>query len=548
MKKFLAILISVLMVFQLAACSGSTASQESENSTAVNAETKSEQTQQAADAQTGEAQEQTEEAVLWSESDETLKVVLDIEPAALYTQFGSMTTAVIVTTSCLYDYLVYWDNTAHDVVPGIAESWENVDEYRWRFHLKEGVTTAKGTPFTAEDVLYTFKVGCDGPDVSSYSRLFDIDNFEVEDDYTIIIATLSVAPKLPEVLTKSCYAMLSKADAESSGGIEAQQLNPQCGTGKYVLDSWVSGQKITMVRNENYWNKENDPVYFKSVEFTFVGDAATRMMSLQSKEADFVYGLTSAQIQSLESDPSVDAYANHTPGAEVVSFNCGAAPFDNEDVRKAVCMLIDPLECMTFGTGGLSDVTNSMLGTTNKYYSAPAYDHQVDIAQAKSLLAGAGYANGLTIDLQYSSNSPVYEVIQRQLAEGGVTLNLIPVEYATLKVAQRNGEYAMTIGPIKTADIVQTFMTLDARVGYTLNAGGCQCSDQELYDLLDAVYHEFDEAKSAEGFAKIQDYVREHNIAIGLYDTLTYAAVNSEYTAPNFDLAGSFNLSYIHSK
>ena len=89
---------------------------------------------------------------------------------------------------------------------------------------------------------------------------------------------------------------------------------------------------------------------------------------------------------------------------------------------------------------------------------------------------------------------------------------------------------------------------MDARVGYTLNAGGCQCSDQELLDLLDSVYDEFDEEKSKEGLAKIQDYVREHHIAFGLYDTLTYAAVNAKYTAPNFDLAGSFNLAYIHGK
>lgn len=478
-------------------------------------------------------------------SNETFRVVLDTEPTGLYPQFGNMVQSTITIAHCLFEQLVYWDTAQDALIPGLAESWENIDDLHWRLHIREGVIAEDGTPFTANDVYYSFKVGCEGTDVSSYSRIFNMDEFEVEDDYTIVIATNSCNPKLMESLTKSAYAMLSESSVENSGGLESQQLNPHCGTGKYILDEYASGQYIRLVRNENYWN-QNDLGYFASIEFTFVSDAATRLMSLQSGEADYVNSLIATQIFGLLDSTEINALATETPGAEVIVFNCAVEPFNNELVREAVFYLVDPEECALLVTNGMSSVTNSMLGTTNSYYTEPEnYSREVDVEKAKEILTEAGYPNGLTIDIQYTGSSTVYEIVQNQLSKGGITLNLIPVEYATLKVAQRTGEYQMVITSLKVADIMQTFQTIDARVGYAMNAGGCQCSDEEVYEILDNVYYEFDEDAAINYYYELQDYVREHNIIIGLYNTMTYNAISSDFTTPIFDLAGSVDISSV---
>lgn len=478
-------------------------------------------------------------------SDETLHVVLDAEPTALYPQFGNMAQGMITVGECMYEYLVYWDSDSGSVVPGLATSWEAVDASHWRFHLREGVTAEDGSPFTAEDVLYSFQVGCDGTDVAAWSRMFDMDGFEVEDDHTIIIATKSPAPKLPEVLTKSAYGMLSQSAVENSGGLEAQQLAPHGATGKYVFDEWASGQYIRLVRNENYWNQD-DLGYFAEIEFTFVGDAATRVMSLQSGESAYTYNLTMAQIQSLEGNSIVRPCVYESPNAYCVIFNCGKAPFDDARVREAIYCLVNADECTQLTTGGVASVSNSMLGTTSPYYSSPAdVDRTVDIDRAKALLTEAGYADGLSISAKFSGDSTLYEVIQSQLRKGGVELELIPTEYAGLKSSMREGTYDLYIDVVKTTDIIQTFQLLDARVGYANNAGGCQCTDEELFAILDEVYAELDDAAALEKYAELQDYVRENHVIIGLYDSLVYTAMSNDYSDPVFDMTGSVNLSSV---
>lgn len=478
-------------------------------------------------------------------SDEVMYVFLDAEPRALYPQFGNMTQGMITVGECMYEYLTYWDSATASVVPGLAASWEAIDANHWRFHIREDVVAENGSKFTAEDVYYSFKVGCEGTDVAAWSRLFDIENFKVEDEYTIVLATKTPAPTLPEVLTKSAYGMLSMSGVESSGGLEAQQLAPHCCTGKYVFDEWVSGQYIRLVRNENYWDKDNMG-YFAAIEFTFVGDAATRVMALQSGEADYSYGLTTAQIQSLDGSSTVRPCVYESPNAHCVVFNCGKAPFDDARVREALYYLIDPAECSMLTTNGKASVSNSMLGTSSPYYSAPSnVERKVDVEKAKALLADAGYANGLTISAKYSGDSTLYEVIQSQLAKGGVTLELIPTEYATIKSTMREGTYDLYIDVVKTTDIIQTFQLLDARVGYKNNAGGAQCSDAALHSILDQAYSELDAAAALEEYAEIQDYVRDNHIIIGLYDSLVYTAMSNDYTDPMFDMTGSVNLSSV---
>ena len=136
----------------------------------------------------------------------------------------------------VYDTLVDVDETLQ-LKPGLAVSWEAIDDTTWEFKLREGVTFHDGTPFTAEDAKFSIEriPAVTGPmSMTLYTKY--VDSVEVVDDHTLRVKTKGIAPALPNDFTR-LFVVPSETGMEA--GNEAFNAGEKAiGTGPYRFVSW----------------------------------------------------------------------------------------------------------------------------------------------------------------------------------------------------------------------------------------------------------------------------------------------------------------------
>jgi peptide/nickel transport system substrate-binding protein len=176
------------------------------------------------------------------------------------------------------------------LAPLLATKWTQTSANVWRFELRKGVKFHDGTPFTADDVVFSFARAADpGGDMRGYTASFK----EVRkiDDHTVEIETTAPSPILPDVISN--VYMMSKKWSEANKaerpvdrrkGIENTASFKADGTGPFRLKERQPGTRTVLVRNLNYWDKVDTNV--DEVVFTPIGSDATRVAALLSGEID----------------------------------------------------------------------------------------------------------------------------------------------------------------------------------------------------------------------------------------------------------------------
>ena len=161
-------------------------------------------------------------------------------------------------TGNVYEGLVL-RNKDLSLAPGLATSWKQTSPSVWRFELRKGVQFHDGTPFTADDVLFSFaRTQADGSDMKSYTN--DFKEVRKINDFTVEIETKTPFPILPEVI--SLVYMMSKKWCETNQavkpvdrrkGIENAASFRANGTGPYRLRERQPNVRTSFVRNGSYW-------------------------------------------------------------------------------------------------------------------------------------------------------------------------------------------------------------------------------------------------------------------------------------------------------
>src|SRR5690606_18598055 len=176
------------------------------------------------------------------------------------------------TKQHLFDALIEQD-AKQRLQPGLAESWEALDDTTWRFDLREGVKFHDGTDFDAEDVIYSIERVPNVPNSPSSFSIYttSIESMEAQDPHTLIIRTPGPRPLLPVELSN--IAILSKETAEGSNGGDwpkTEDFNNgklAVGTGPYRFEEFVKGDRLVLTKNADYWGGEPewDKVTFKPI-------------------------------------------------------------------------------------------------------------------------------------------------------------------------------------------------------------------------------------------------------------------------------------------
>ena len=357
----------------------------------------------------------------------------------------------------IVEYLTYTgpDNVTR---PYLAESWEPSDDLRaWTFRLRQGVKWSNGDDFTAEDVLFNLQRWLNPATGSSNIGLFaglteDYDTgqknadgspkmgqrerpgaVEKVDDHTIRLNFLKPVLSVPENLYNYPTAIVHR-DFEKNG---KDLSKSPVGTGPYELAEFAVGQKcILKKRAGDYWGKDIadpymfGPIYLDEIHYYDHGAASTaQLAAFASGQVDAIYQFDIASYAMAESIPSSMIYEAKTAQTAGMRMKVTEKPFDDQRVRRAIQLCCDPAAYPTliYQGRGLPGEHHHVAPIHPEYFALPSL--QRDVAQAKKLLAEAGYANGLEISIDCGNTDgpwqqQVCELFQQQLAEAGIRLNI----------------------------------------------------------------------------------------------------------------------------
>lgn len=329
------------------------------------------------------AQEAAPGVLRWATDDEWAgKEVLDpASPDRLWESLGA-----------LYNRLVKPDNDGLPV-PDLALEWSpDAGAERWTFTLRPDVTFHDGRRFTAKDVVATVAHVLD-PDLQSPSaavlEIIDVDGFETPDDQTVIFSLKQPHADFPMLMLHySMYIIPEGSSAEEIGTLGI-------GTGPFRLESFNPGSTTRLVANENYW--EGVPG-LKGIELIPIADVEARISALMAGQVDFIDGFSGSSVAVLEANPNVMLQELPSGNWTTLVMRCDQAPFDNADVRQAMKLVVDrPFAVQAVLQGHGVPANDHPVWPGDPY--ALAEERPQDLEAARELLAGAGFPDGLTVEL-----------------------------------------------------------------------------------------------------------------------------------------------------
>ncbi len=329
--------------------------------------------------------------------------------------------------------------------PSLAVSWEHTSPTVWRFHLRPNVKWQDGTPFTADDVVFSLHRILT-PTSLMRAPMSMVKEARKIDDMTVDFETYNPDPIFPQEQTN--FLIMSKAWCEQHhatepvviGGTEDNYaVHNAMGTGPYRLVSREPDRKTVVEKNPTWWDKNTSNA--DQVEFDVIGSASTRVASLLSGEEDMIYSVPPQDMRRIEASPDLkliehpelrtiflglDQSRDELPTSNVKGKN----PFKDVRVRKAFVLAIDEDAIAKRVMLGLAHPSYMMWGPgVNGYNAKLDVRPKLDPAQAKKLLADAGYPNGFRVGFdcpndRYVMDEQICTAITSMLARIGVKIDL----------------------------------------------------------------------------------------------------------------------------
>lgn len=305
--------------------------------------------------------------------------------------------------------------------PYLATSWRIADDgLTLTMELRKGVKFHDGSDFDAADVVYTINRVLD-PEVDSPNRstIKAVDSIEALGSHTVRFNLNQPDADLPIALTEWKMMMIP----EGSGDTIAET---GVGTGPFRLVRMDPEGTSEVVANEDYWAQRAG---VDRVEVIAIPDSEARIQALLTGQIDYIEALTAQQKPLFENNPKFKTMTIPTGEWKGIIFRVDREPFTDPRIRKAVRIAVDRQEMsdLVAGPGGGTVVCDHPVWAGDSYQAEIACPK--DTAEAKRLLAEAGYPDGIEFDLHTSDKDPHWstmaEVYQEQVADAGIRVNIV---------------------------------------------------------------------------------------------------------------------------
>lgn len=433
----------------------------------------------------------------------------------------------------IYDTLFQYDEN-NNPVPHLVESYAfNDDGTELTLNLIKGVKFHNGDELTANDVAFTLDYIYNNPTLTT--TLTNYASTEVVDDYTCKIHYTAAFGAALAQLTSYSTNIISKAHFEKVG-IEGYQTEP-IGTGPYKFVSRTPGEKIELVANDDYFLGAPS---IKNVTIRVITDPTAAAMALQSGDVDVVQTPSVDQRDTLMAANGITWEETMSSTTVFLMINNKDPQLSNEKVRQAIWYAIDKDLLVEGALEGLGQPLETLApGAVASAYDPDFKGYGYDVEKAKSLLAEAGYPDGITITITTMLGSDTYQkptlILQDMLKEAGINLVLDEYERAAWISKVGSGDYAMTVMTWGVPSLDGEFYTR-----LLISGSYLQINSAELDNLLAAQQVEMDAAKRKAIFGEINTLIRDHANLVPLYAGYNYLAYNSALKGISVNAASEY--------
>ncbi len=474
--------------------------------------------------------------------------ILTLDP---HSQNHSTTSAILMHA---YEGLVRYD-ADRKIEPALATKWTQVSPTQVRFELRRNVRFHDGTPFTADDVIFSFNrirqpQGTMGIYVTGISEIRKIDSHTVD----FILA----APNPLLFRNIVDFRIMSKAWAEKNKSTDVQNFKAKeenfasrnvMGTGPYTITSWVPDQRVTMKINPNWWDKHTNNV--TDVVYTPIKSDPTRVAALIAGDVDLLTDLPTQDVARLRQDSklkvvdgpevrtifiALDQHSNELKYSDVKGRN----PFKDKRVREALSIAVDREAIRRTIMRGLSIPAAIMVPPGVEGWTAELDAvSRPDVERAKRLLSEAGYPNGFEFQLNCSNNRYVNdeEICQALLsmwARIGMKVRLVAEPFAQHSVRFQNFDtsaYMLGWG-VATFDAQYTLQSIvrTRTTGADGNFNYARVSDPQVDQLVDAMKTEMDAAKRMTMMREALKRTRDEHLLLPLHHQMRPWAMKPSVT------------------
>lgn len=429
-------------------------------------------------------------------------------------------------------------NTDFEVVPDLAESWEQPSATEWVIKIKEGVKFHDGTELTAEDV----KASLERSQVSAKVQhvLSEVESIEAVDNYTVKLTTkIAFAPFL-YTLVHAGSSIMPKAYLESEDNFASP-----IGSGPYKFVEWTSGDKIVVEKNEDYFDKDNMG-QTKTITFKVIPEGTSRTIALETGEVDIVDELPSIDISKVTENADLELYDKPSTRVDFFAMNNEKPPYDDKLVRQAINYAIDKEAIMIVAINGAGTAAQSVLAPSMLGFKAADYEYNPE--KAKDLLAAAGYPDGFTTTIWASGDERkrIAEVVQANLMEIGITATIEMFEWGTyLDLLMKGEEDTLVLGWTSNPDPDSTLTPLY----FSGNIGGMNFSrinNEKIDEYIVSAREELDNDKRIKIYNEFHEYIMDEAPIVPLFIKNNIVGANANLKGVELSPQGLWNIEKIH--
>lgn len=434
-----------------------------------------------------------------------------------------------------YEGLVRYGPT-YQVEPALATKWTFVTPTQVRFELRKGVKFHDGTPFTADDVVFSYG-RIKQPQGTMAIYVTGVSDVKKIDDHTVDLILSGPNPVLLRNLTS--FFIMSKGWAEKNRTTNVQDYKAKeenfasrnvMGTGPYKITGWQPEQRVTMTVHNEWWDKHTSNV--KEVVYTPIKSDSTRVAALLSGDVDMLTDLPTQDVARLKADSKLKVlegpevrtiFLAPDVGSPELKYSSvkGKNPFADKRVRQAMSMAIDRAAIQRNIMRGLS-IPAGIMVAPGVNGNTPDIDvpAKVDLDGAKKLMAEAGYPDGFEVRLncpnnRYVNDEEICQAIVAMWSRIGIKASLVAENMATFSQKFQNFDssiYMLGWG-VATYDAQYTIQSLvrTKATGADGNFNFSKISDPVVDKLTDQMKTETDvnkrNAMIREALLRIRDEV-----------------------------------------
>ena len=316
----------------------------------------------------------------------------------------------------------------------LAESWERVEDQRWRFTLRQGVTFQNGEPFNADAVVHSIGKAID-PDFTPWFRYASggvLGAAEKVDEYTVDITTEIPAPMLPNILTT---IDMVPPEHDNAGNQNTQPV----GTGPYAFVEFNPRSSLVLTSFDDYWR--GTPNY-SGITFQIIPEQSTRVAALLNGEVSAINAISVEDIQRISDADDTKVASSATTRHIMIALRGDRPVIADPRIRQAMNYAVDKAAITSTILNGISQPVDGFLAPSMPFSRNDLGPWPYDPDMARTLLDDAGYA-GEPINIaigagRYPSDDLVGLAVVDMLEQAGFNIELDAVDYSAMQAELGN--------------------------------------------------------------------------------------------------------------